>query len=99
MVQKCVVYKKIRKCRRNLFSPKLKVLTDDITIILSLLSFGLALLYHTGGEISRSWYVKTRVKKIAIKISLLYLSAHCRDFIGEIKKACYTDFKIPYNPH
>ena len=34
MVQKCLVYKKIIKCRRNLFSPKLKVLSDDITIIL-----------------------------------------------------------------
>ena len=34
MVQKCVVYKKIRKCQRNLFSVKLEV-------------FGLVVLYPT----------------------------------------------------
>ena len=29
--------------------------------------FGLAILYHTGSESSRFWYVKTRGRKIAIE--------------------------------
>ena len=39
--------------------------------------FGVAVLYPTGSEIWRFWYIKTRWRKIAIeKIFLLHLSAH-----------------------
>ena len=64
MVQKCVVYKKIRKCRRNLFSAKLEVLKWRHNHSQSPV-YGLAVLYPTGIEISRFWYIKTRGRKMA----------------------------------
>ena len=39
--------------------------------------FGLAVLYPTGSEISRFWYIKTRGRKITTEnFSLLYISVH-----------------------
>ena len=53
--------------------------------------FGLAVLYPTGSEISRFWYIKTRERKIAIEIfSLLYIPVHWGDLIEQIKKPCHT---------
>ena len=49
--------------------------------------FGLAVLYPTGSEIWRFWYIKTGGRKIAIKnFSLLYISVHWGDLIEKIKK-------------
>ena len=92
-VQKCVVYKKIRKCWRNMFSVKLEVPKwchkhSQFPV------FELAVLYPTGSEISRFWYIKTRGRKLTIKyFFLLYLSVHCGDFIKQIKKICHIHFK------
>ena len=52
MVQKCVVYKKIRKCQINLFSSKLQVLKWR-HIHSQSLSFGVVVLQPTRSEISR----------------------------------------------
>ena len=57
-------------------------------------AFGLAVLYPTGSEIWRFWYIKTRGKKITIKnFSLLYKSVHRGDLIEQIKKICQIHFK------
>ena len=93
MVQKCTVYKKIRKCRRNLFLAKLQVLKWRHNHSQSPV-FGLAVLYPTGSEIWRFWYIKTLARKIAIeKFVLLFLSVHCGNFIEQIKKICHIHFK------
>ena len=63
MVQKCIVYKKIRKWLRNLFSAKLHVLKWHYNLIIPSLCFR----YPTGREISSFWYIKTRGRKIAIE--------------------------------
>ena len=56
---------------------------NDVIII-----FGLTVLYLTGSEISRFWYIKTQGRKIAIeKFFLLYLSVHWGDLIEHIKKS------------
>ena len=48
--------------------------------------FGLAVLYPTGSEIWRSWYIKTRGRKIAIDFFLLYLSVHWGNLISRANK-------------
>ena len=63
----------IRKYRRNLFFAKLGVLKWRNNRSQSAV-FGLAVLYPTGSEIWRFWYIKTRGRKIAIKKKLPYLS-------------------------
>ena len=56
----------IRKCWRNLFFAKLGVLKWHHNRSQSPV-FGLAVLYPTGSEIWRFWYIKTRGRKIAIE--------------------------------
>ena len=59
---------------------------NDVTIILSLPFFCLAVLYPTGIEIWRFCYIKTTARKIAIEIFvLLFLSVHCGHFIEQKK--------------
>ena len=83
--RRLVVYKKIRKYRRNLFFAKLGVLNWRHNRSQSPV-FGLAVLYSTGSEIWRFWYIKTRGRKIAINKKLLYLSVQWGDLIEQIKK-------------
>ena len=75
---------KTRKCRRNLFSAKLEVLKWRHNHSQSPV-FGLAVLYPTGSEISRFWFIKTQGRKIAIEY-IFCLSLHCGDFIEQLKK-------------
>ena len=78
--------RKKRKCRRNLFFARLGVLKWRHNHSQSPV-FGLAVLYPTGSEIWRFWYMKTRGRKIAIEnFSLLYKSIHWGDLIEQIKK-------------
>ena len=76
---------KRRKCLRNLFSAKLEVLKWRHNHSQSPV-FGLAVLYPTGSEISRFWFIKTRRKNRHRIYFLLYLSLHCGDFIEQLKK-------------
>ena len=71
MVRKCTIYKKIRKCRRNLFPRNFKS-WNDVTIIPSLPFFGLAVLYPAGSKIWHFWFIKTQGREIAIKKFFCY---------------------------
>ena len=91
MVQKYVVYRKIGKCSRNLFSRKLQALKWRHNHSQSPV-FGLAGLHPTGNEISCFWYIKTRGRKIAehffailISTSWIFYQAH--------KKICNIHLK------
>ena len=75
------------KWLRNPFFAKLEALTWRHIHSQSPV-FGLAILYPTGSEISRFWYIKTRGRKIAIeKFTLLYIQVHWGDLIEQIKKS------------
>ena len=53
--------------------------------------FCLVILYPTGSEICRFWYIKTRERKIAIEKNFcLYLSVHWGDLIEHKKSVIYT---------
>ena len=81
MVQKCIVYKKIRKCRRNLFFAKLEVLKwrhthSQSSVFVHHRKWNFTFLVHQNtGKENRHWI-----------FCLLFLSVHCGDFIEQIKK-------------
>ena len=84
----------------NLFSTKLQVLKWHHNHSQST-EFGLAVLYPAGSEIWCFWFITTQGGKIAIEIFfLLFLSAHCGDFIKQIKKesVIYTLMRSCMNP-
>ena len=76
------VYKKIRKCRRNLFSAKLEVLKGRHNHSQSP-AFGLAVLYPTRSEISCFWYIKTRGRKIDIECIFCYTYQYIVEILCE----------------
>ena len=92
MVQKCFVYKKIRKCRGNLFFAKVEVLRLRDNHSQSPV-FGLAVSDPTGKEISRFWYIKTRGKKIVIEIIFAIHNSTLGRFNRANKKICHIHFK------
>ena len=82
-----VFSKKIRKCRRNLFSAKLEVLKWRHNHSQSP-AFGLAVLYPTGSEISCFWYIKTRGRKIDIECIFCYTYQYIVEILCE---ACWQN--------
>ena len=61
--------------------------------------FGLAVLYPTGSQISRCWYIKTRGRKIAIEhFSLLCILVHWGHLIEQIKKNLSYNFGMSRKP-
>ena len=55
--------------------------------------FCLAVLYPTGSEIWRFWYIKTRERKTAIEnFSFVYIPVYWGDLIEQIKKICHIHF-------
>ena len=92
MVPKYIIYKKIRKCRRNLFSQKLQILKWHHNHSQSPV-LGLAGLYPTGSEISCFWYIKTRGRKIAIEHVFAILISTSWRFYQAHKKICNIHLK------
>ena len=90
MVQKCIVYKKIRKCQRNLFSQKLQVLKWGHNHSQSPV-LGLAVLYPTGSEIHVFGTLKDGEGK-SLSFFLLFSSVHGGDFIEQINKICHIHY-------
>ena len=81
MVQKCVVYKKIRKWHINLFFARLYITSQSFPI-----SFDLAVFYPPEVKF-HVFGTKHGEEKSLSNTFLLYLSVHCGDFIEQIKKS------------
>ena len=94
MIQQCVVYKKIRKYRRNLSFARLGVLKWRHNRSQSPV-FGLPVLYPTGSEIWRFWYITTRGRKIAIEI---FFSQKLISTLGRLNRANKKSMSYTLSP-
>ena len=93
MIQWCVVYKKISKCRRNLFFARLGVLKWRRNRSQSRF-WSHSFVPHRKWDLTLLVHQNMRKEKRYGKFFLVYLSVHWGDLIEQIKNICHIQFKF-----